>query len=571
MKNKLTTVFSESLDKENPHSYYPRPMMKRDSFFSLNGKWELGISESEGNFEYEYEILVPFPPESTLSGIERIIKKDEYLHYRKTFTLPEGFVNKRTILHFGAVDTVCRVYLNGKFAGENEGGYIPFSFDVSELLSESENVLTLTVKDGIDKNYPYGKQRYDRGGMWYTPVSGIWQSVWLESLPDDAIESIRITPTPYSARIEVKGGKETKRITLTGSNEAFEFSGDEFTVRPTEIRKWTPETPYLYHFILESGEDKIESYFALRRIDIIEEKNGVQRVLLNDKPYVFNGLLDQGYYPDGIFLPATEEGYLYDIRTAKELGFNMLRKHIKIEPEIFYYLCDREGIAVFQDMVNNSDYSFLRDTALPTVGIQKLSDKSLHKSAVSRRIFISEMKKTIEHLYNHPSILYWTIFNEGWGQFDSDSVYLMLKSLDGTRIIDSTSGWFRRSRSDVDSRHIYFKPLKVRGRNKRPLCISEFGGYSLRIDGHVFGKDNYGYKTYKTTADFEDAFINLYKNEVKPIIKKGAFAFVYTQLSDVEDETNGIMTYDRRVVKLSPAAVRPVFDEIFKCEELTKA
>ena len=559
----LKTPYEDKLDKSNPHGYYPRPSFKRESFFSLNGLWDFEINESSYKADYKDKILVPFPPESRLSGIDRIVGEKEYMHYKKCFTLPDGFKKVKTVLHFGAVDTVCEVILNGNILGKHEGGYLPFEFDVTEALTEGENLLILNVKDGIDKRFPYGKQTYKRGGMWYTPVSGVWQTVWLESLPENHLKSLKITPDINSVKIETEGGCEKKRITLKETKEVFEFYGNETVIYPKEIKNWTPETPYLYEFILESGSDRRESYFALRKIEIADTDKG-KRVLLNGKPYLFNALLDQGYYPDGIFIPATEDGYLEDIKLAKSLGFNTLRKHIKIEPEIFYYLCDREGIAVFQDMVNNSDYSFFRDTALPTVGLQKLNDMRLHPDPVSRKQFLYDMLETTDVLYNFPCVLYYTVFNEGWGQFDSDAAYDLIKFAEPSRIIDTTSGWFRRTNSDVDSRHIYFKKLKVKRPDGKPICISEFGGYSLRIDGHVYGDDNYGYRLFKSSSEFEDALISLYENEVQPLIEKGAFAFVYTQLSDVEDETNGLVTYDRQVVKVDTDRVSRVMKKIFK-------
>ena len=536
-----------------PHAYYPRPQFKRDSFISLNGEWDFGIS-AVGE-AYGEKILVPFPPESRLSGIERGHKKGDTLYYKRDFLLDEMPDNSRLILHFGAVDCLTSVFVNGHLSGRNEGGYIPFSFDVTELVTTGENTLRVEVKDDLDKNYPYGKQTDKRGGMWYTPVSGIWQTVWLEWIPNVHVESIRITPTLENVTITVKGGEEKKRITLKESGEVFEFTGESCTVTPKDIHHWMPEDPYLYEFILECGEDRIESYFALRTVEI-GRSGDRERILLNGAPYLFNGLLDQGYYPDGIFTPATVEGYEEDIKLAKRLGFNMLRKHIKIEPLIFYYLCDKIGIAVFQDMVNNSDYNFLRDTALPTLSVQKLPDGNMHKNPKSREIFLKTMFATQELLYNTPSVVCYTIFNEGWGQFSADEVYEKLKTVEKTRIIDATSGWFRQNKSDVLSLHIYFKKLKVKEKDERPWVLSEFGGFSYRVSSHLYSEKNYGYRTYKTKEEFENGIIRLYTDEVKPLIKAGVCALVYTQLSDVEDETNGFITYDRQVVKVDEEKIR---------------
>ena len=560
LKDLYTPEF-EKMDRKCPWADYPRPQFKRDSYLNLNGEWEFAVCRSEEIPEvYTERILVPFPPESLLSGITRELHCGERMYYRRAFTLPEGFVRDRVVLHIDACDQISEIYLNGKFVSKKEGGYTPHSADITDFLVSGENTLVVKATDDLDKSYPYGKQRRDRGGMWYTPVSGIWQTVWIESLPVRAINSIKITPSMKNVKIEVNSEADIKVLTLD-SGERYEFAGNEIVIEPENPVLWTPENPHIYRFALETENDKIESYFALREVGI-GEFGGVNRITLNGKPYVFNGLLDQGYYPDGIFLPPTAEGYANDILYAKECGFNMLRKHIKIEPQMFYYLCDTLGIAVFQDMINNSDYSFFRDTALPTVGMQKMRDKGLHKSQKSREIFISTMLEEAELLYNCPSIVYYTIFNEGWGQFSADEMYGVLKAKDATRIIDSTSGWFRRKLSDVDSRHIYFKPLKVKGRDERPLVISEFGGYAHRVEGHLSTEGNYGYRTFATREELEDMVVKLYEREVLPLAKAGASAFVYTQVSDVEDETNGIMTYDRKVKKLNPERMREVMRKI---------
>ena len=558
--NKLTTPYEAVLDKEKPFWDYPRPQLVRDSYISLNGKWDFAIGKnSDIPNEYSEKILVPFPPESRLSGIERTHAPEEFLFYRRSFTIPEGFIKNKLLLHFGAVDQLYTLYINGKLIYDGVGGYLPTVHDITDAVAE-ENEIVVCVKDELSHTYPWGKQRYDRGGMWYTPVSGIWQSVWLESVCEDFVIALKITPTAESVNIKVSGGKKKKKITLK-SGEVYEFDGEEIDIYPKEPKAWTPETPHLYYFTLESGEDRVESYFALRTIEI-GEWGGVKRILLNGKPYFFNALLDQGYYPDGIFLPATSAGYEGDIMLAKSLGFNTLRKHIKIEPMVFYHLCDKLGMVVFQDMVNNSDYSFIRDTALPTVGLKRLSDKNLHKNKESREVFISTMRGTIEHLYNTPSVLYYTIFNEGWGQFTADEVYTLAKSQDKTRIYDATSGWFTQKLSDVDSHHIYFKRVKLKTPSPRPIVISEFGGYSHRVDGHLFGAKNYGYRTFDTKEALEAALIELYRNEIKPYVKGGLSAAVLTQISDVEDETNGLITYDRQVVKVRPEVIRRVMDEI---------
>ncbi len=555
----LRTKYEDELDKDSPWSDYPRPQFKRDSFISLNGEWDFALSRcSDLPAEYPERILVPFPMESRLSGVGRHHEKEEFLFYRKRFTLPDGFIRDRVLLNFGAVDQLCTVYLNGESVFDGYVGYLPISIDITDYL-QAENELTVRVLDELSKKYPYGKQRTDRGGMWYTPVSGIWQTVWLESVGAGAFDGIEITPSLSEVKIRVFGGTGKKRLTLDG--EVYEFSGGEITLSPKDAKPWTPETPHLYYFTLECDSDKIESYFALRTVSV-GELRGIPRILLNGKPYFFNALLDQGYYPDGIFLPATADGYRDDILLAKSLGFNALRKHIKIEPLIFYHLCDTLGIIVFQDMVNNSDYSFIRDTALPTVGLKQLPDKLMHRDAESREIFEHTTLGTMKHLYNVPSVLYYTIFNEGWGQFSADEMYEKAKAEDPTRVIDATSGWFIRKKSDVDSHHIYFKRIKLKAQTDRPIIISEFGGYSHRVSGHLFGPKNYGYRTFEDAEEYEEALKRLYLDEVKPYVSRGLCGAVFTQISDVEDETNGLITYDRRVVKVSVERVRKIMDEV---------
>ncbi len=557
----LKTPHYDAAKQEIPWNVYPRPQLKRDSFLCLNGYWDFAITSEDGvPLKFSEKILVPFPPESELSGIGRTPGKYEFLHYRRTFTLPEGFNKGKLLLRFGAVDRLATASVNGTVVGTHNDGYLPFFADVTALLKEGENEIYLKVKDNLSPLFPYGKQKKKRGGMWYTPVSGIWQTVWLESVPEGYIEHIRITSNMTEATIKLVGGVGKKTLTLKDSGEVYEFEGDSITVRPDDPKLWSPESPYLYYFTLKTKNDEIESYFALREVGICDT-GGVQRLSLNGKPYLFNGLLDQGYYPDGIFLPPSPKCYEDDILLAKRLGFNTLRKHIKLEPAIFYHLCDKLGIAVFQDMINNSKYSFLRDTVLPTIGLKSKPDKHSHKNALSRKAFVHCMKGVMNTLYNSPSVVYFTIFNEGWGQFTADEMYDMAKKADPTRIIDATSGWFQRKRSDVNSLHIYFRPLKAKS-DGRPLVISEFGGYSHRVDGHLFGNKNYGYTTYPSAGEFEMAVCKLYDTEVRELIRSGASAFIYTQISDVEDETNGFITYDRQVVKVDEKKISRMMNSL---------
>ena len=554
----LTKQGEECLaSRETPWQVYPRPQMRRDSYLNLNGGWDFMV-----NYENQGQIQVPFCPESQLSGFGKHYEEGNLLGYCRTFTLPEGFNRGRVILHIGAVDQRADVFLNGKPVGSHKGGYEAFSMDITDALAGKNRLNICCMDDLTDQSSPYGKQTLNRGGMWYTPVSGIWQTVWLESVPENYIQKLNIENRGYSVTISIEPKMEGKVI--VPSLGEYELIDGSVTITPENPNLWSPENPCLYDFTVETEEDKVESYFAIRSLEI-KKIGDYPRLCLNGKPYFFHGLLDQGYWPDGIFTPAKPECYAEDILAMKRLGFNMLRKHIKVEPEEFYYQCDKLGMVVFQDMVNNGDYNFLRDTALPTVGIQKLDDRKLHKYEFSRREFLKGMEATVNQLKNHPCICYWTIFNEGWGQFDSDRVYEMLRKLDDTRFIDSTSGWFRRNNTDVDSRHVYFRKVKLKGDGKKPLVLSEFGGKTLKCEGHVFNPDkSYGYGGCKTLEELSSAMEKLYLQEVLPCIEKGLCAAVYTQVSDVEDEINGILSYDRKVCKLNPETMLPIAEKLQK-------
>ena len=550
---------------------YPRPQMKRDSYLSLCGEWELSVKKNTGE-EALGKVKVPFPPESRLSGIERELKKGEKYVYKRNFTLPEGFDVGRVLINFGAVDQKAEVYVNGAHAGGHVGGYLPFSLDIGALLREGENTLSVEVEDDLDTELAYGKQSKARGGMWYTPISGIWQPVWLESVPENYIRTIKITPALDSVEIESAGGGAEKTLTLKldGGEKVYKYTGDKIKIDIENPILWTPETPHLYSFTLSDGSDTIESYFALRTVSV-ERAGERSYIALNGKPIFCHGLLDQGYFSDGIYMPATPRGFLFDILSMKELGFNMLRKHIKIEPDLFYYYCDKHGMLVFQDMVNSGKYHYFIDTVLPTVGKRR---GITHKATDARReAFERDARKTLDLLYNHPSVVYYTIFNEGWGQYDADRIYTELKEYDPTRVYDSTSGWFAEKRSDVISEHIYFKKINIKGDGERPLVLSEFGGYSCKIDGHSFNLDKtYGYRFFDKVEAFGEALEKLYRDEVIPTVKsEGLCATVLTQVSDVEDETNGLLTYDRQVLKVYKDRMRALSAELYSAfEDLVK-
>ena len=550
MLNELTTTAGEELCG-TPWTVHPHPQMKRENWLNLNGAWDFSV-----DYEKKGSILVPFCPESKLSGIGAHFDEGSLLCYNRTFRLPEGWGKGRVILHIGAADQRADIFLNGKPVGIHKGGYDAFSFDITPFLQEENSLQICCFDDLQDQSYPYGKQTLNRGGMWYTPVSGIWQTVWLENVPEAYIRKLHIENRGYSVKISIEpalGGS----VHVAGLGR-FGLENGSVTITPENPNLWSPENPYLYDFTVEAGEDRIDSYFAIRALEV-KKVGKYPRLCLNGKPYFFHGLLDQGYWPDGIFTPATPQCYADDILMMKKLGFNTLRKHIKVEPEEFYYQCDKLGMIVFQDMVNNSDYNFLRDTALPTVGIQKLDDRKLHGDEVSRRRFLEGMEATVKQLKNHPSICCWTIFNEGWGQFDSDNVYEQFKKLDDTRFIDTTSGWFRRKKTDLDSRHVYFRKVRLEGDGKKPLVLSEFGGKTFKVEGHVFNPDKtYGYGGCDSLESLNEAVAKLYLDEILPCVRRGLCAAIYTQVSDVEDEINGLVTYDRKVEKMDPARMYPI-------------
>ena len=525
-----------------PWLRYPRPQMVRKDWLCLNGDWELDFCGTVQT------IRVPFCPESLLSQVITAPKIGYEMVYRRRFTVPEEWSGRRVLLHFGAVMGYAVVLLNKEELCRHENGYLPFTVDVTEVLREKDNELIVAVTNALDHKQPWGKQRVDRGGMWYTPCSGIWQSVWLEPVPERYIRALRIQTGADWAEIRAEGVQEGE---LLFNGRAYPMREGVVRVTVEEPQLWSPEHPHLYSFSLQSGEDQVDSYFALRTLSI-ETVKGLPRLCLNGKPYFFHGLLDQGYWSDGLYTPATPMAYVRDITAMKRLGFNTLRKHIKIEPEQFYYDCDRLGMIVFQDMVNNGDYSFLHDTGLPTVGLTRFSDQKTNRDPLTRENFYRAMDETVRLLGNHPCICLWTIFNEGWGQFCADAAYYRLRSLDQSRFIDATSGWFHQRYSDVDSLHIYFRKLKL-GKEKRPQLLSEFGGYSFKIPEHSFNLEkNYGYRKCPDRESFVRDLRALYEQQLLPLVSRGLCGAIYTQVSDVEDETNGLLSFDRAVEKLRP-------------------
>lgn len=570
---RLLTPFGEKLDKKLPLNDYPRPQLQRDSFQNLNGIWSYAIYPiGEGFSGYQGDIVVPFSPETILSGVERTVTPCDKLYYKREFEFIKE--NDRAILHFGAVDYECSVKINGKEVGSHKGGYYPFFFDITDVVTEGKNEITVEVVDPSDKGQQArGKQSSKRGGIWYTPQSGIWQTVWIEQLCDNYITYLKMTPDidkdTLSVELSFFKNQETAVIEVfDGENVIASASTKDgkAEIKLTNYQCWSPENPKLYDIVIKTESDMVYSYFGMRKFGIGKDVNNIPRLMLNNKPYFHNGLLDQGYWSDGMYTPASDEAMIYDIKLMKDMGFNMLRKHIKIEPLRWYYHCDRLGMLVWQDMINGGGlYSLGIIGILPFIGIMLKDNKYKAFSRTdikAREEYYIDSERMIKTLYNTVSLAMWVPFNEGWGQFDAEKAYNFYKKLDSTRTIDHASGWHDQKCGDFRSLHIYFRKVKV-PKDKRPVILSEFGGYSLQAKGHMYNKEKFfGYKKYYNQAEFEKALGELYKKEVIDLIGKGLSATVYTEVSDVEDECNGLVSYDRKVVKVNMDFIKAINEQI---------
>lgn len=575
---KLITPFGEAMDKTCPLPEYPRPQMVRDSYINLNGEWDYAINKKgEAFHDYQGKILVPFSPESILSGVEKTVLPDDVLRYRRHFSLPEGFNVGRVLLHFGAVDYEAKVLVNGTVVTLHRGGYYPFYADVTDSLREGENELTVEVTDPSDTlAQAHGKQKLKRGGIFYTPQSGIWQTVWLESVPESFIESLRLTPDIDSGTLHVLanivGNRRDGRVLASISEKIIgegELKNGECLLHLDEFELWSSEHPVLYDLTVSAGSDEVRSYFGMRKFSIGTDEGGKPRLMLNNAPYFHNGLLDQGYWSDGLYTAPSDEAMIYDVKLAKDMGFNMLRKHIKLEPLRWYYHCDRLGMLVWQDMVNGGIGAHKLFNA--AIGFLGLTYRDSHYGLNGRRDkffrdeYYVDTERTINGLYNVVSLAVWVPFNESWGQFDANKAVEFIRSLDNTRAIDHASGWHDQGGGDFLSLHIYFRPVRIPERDKRGrvVALTEFGGYSLSVPDHVFNKEkSFGYKAITGFEEFENSYVKLFEEQIIPNIKKGLSATVYTQLSDVEDEINGLVTYDRRVVKISPEKLKALNGKI---------
>lgn len=557
--------------QNKPLSEYPRPQLQRDSYLSLNGYWDYVIKKDESLPEsYDGKILVPFSPETKTSGVERIVKPEEFLFYKLNFKL-DGFVVKDMVfLHFLAVDQVADVYLNGQYLGQHIGGYLPFKFEIKKYLKE-ENELVVRVKDMTDdakaNGLSRGKQKIERGGIWYTPQSGIYFPVFLESVSNGYIENIKLTPDIDNSeiRILVTSTSDKVKINLENQNYVIE-TNKEVNLKIKNLKLWSPEHPYLYNIILETNGDKVSSYFAMRKVSKVMH-NGHLVLALNNGPYFMNGILDQGYYKNGLYTPENYEDYIKDIELVKSLGFNTIRKHIKIEMPRWYYECDKRGVLVWQDFINGGEKYKFSTIAFPLItGVQHKDNnykKFARENEVGRKFAVQEFKDTISYLYNTPSIILWTIFNEGWGQFDSKDIYKEMLRIDSTRLFDHASGWHDQGVSDVKSLHVYFKKVKLPNKKQtkdRAVVLSEFGGFLYPIKDHsIDGKKTY--RSFDSEEEWLKKFKDTFERDVIENIPLGLSSSIYTQLSDVEDELNGFVTFDREVIKIEPSKIKDIISK----------
>ena len=575
----------------HPLAEYPRPAMRRDSCEILNGPWQYAITQTaEYPAAWQGSILVPYSPEAPASGVGRTLQPGQWLHYHRLFAPPAG-EGGRVLLHFGAVDYACAVQVNGHLAGGHRGGYWPFTLDITDLLNGTgRNSLWVAVQDPTSHGtQARGKQTLKPGGMFYPAQSGIWQTVWLERVPDNYIQTLTVTPD-YDARtvtVRVHTAKPGGAVNLWamvraggvtiaedwGSDEADQDGEVTLNIPEEHFFPWSPDTPFLYDLTVgtnqgeEAGLDTVHSYFALRKWSCTPDAHGVLRFCLNDKPILLNGLLDQGYWPEGLYTPPSDAAVERELSEVKALGFNLLRKHAKIEPQRWYYHCDRLGLIVWQDIVNGgSAYNLWFVTYLTNVLqplLRRFPDGKACRRLLSRakpagrEEYAHELADTVQALRCHPCIACWVPFNEGWGQFDAGKAVQALRTLDGTRLVDEASGWFDQGGGDVHSLHNYFYPLRIRPQ-KRTVALSEYGGIAWPMPGNEPPRKTYGYSTAKDRQELTARYKKLQLKTVLPQLEKGLSALVYTQLTDVEDEVNGLFTYDRAAVKPDANAVRSV-------------
>ncbi len=565
----LMSSWGENINLKRPLPEYPRMYLQRDSYYSLNGEWEYQIVKDGGEISDENwkRIIVPFAIGSKLSLAEdKELGVDESICYRKRFK--NTLTDNRVVLNFEAVDQETRVYLNDILVGEHVGGYSPFMLDVTSSI-KVDNELIVIVKDYSDAGvYAYGKQKREHGGMWYTPSSGIWQSVWLEEIPKEGISDIKITVDydHQSVYLNMTGEFSQAVVTVFEDKKLVHrgiTSEKTYMFTLENMHSWSLDDPFLYDFYVATSDETIKSYFGMRKFSKEKDKRGLERFFLNNQPIFLSGLLDQGYTVDGLLTYASEEAIIYELTKIKEMGFNMLRVHAKVESRRFYYLCDKLGLLIMQDMPNGGGpYNFNFVGIKPNLGFKKANDHNYklfaRNSEKSRDMYYLELGCMLDNLYNFTCIFAWVPFNEGWGQFDSKEVTDYIKDYDSTRLVDSASGWYDQGAGDFHSIHNYFFPFRAPKADGRILILSEFGGYSYLEKEHSEAEKVYGYRKFKDRLALNEAIQKLYKKTIIPNIPKGLSGCIYTQVSDVQDECNGLFTEDRKMIKIDMKKMKKI-------------
>ena len=571
------TRWAGDIDRHNPWPEYPRPQMSRYRWVNLNGSWKYAISNKDKGRPKNINglITVPYPIESALSGVQKTVGSDSYLWYRRTFDSSIRRDGERLLLHFGAVDWEAVVFVNGQKVGEHRGGYDPFSFDVTEALGDrKEHELIVRVWDPTNDGFqPRGKQVKEPRGIWYTSVSGIWQTVWLEPVPATAVDSIKMVPNIDNAELELIV-TANRPASLVVKAEAFEgdrvvgevtgFAGQLLRLPIAEMKTWAPDSPHIYDLritLFDGGKatDQVLSYFGMRKTEVKPDKDGINRLFLNHEPIFHWGPLDQGWWPDGLYTPPTEEAMIYDIEMTRKMGFNMIRKHVKVEPARWYYWADKLGMLVWQDLPSG-----FAGEARGEWHLKKGAEKDLDLPADAQAIYRTELKAMIDAFHNHPSIVVWVPFNEGWGQFKTTEILNWTKGYDPTRVVDGASGWTDRGSGDMIDMHKYPGPGMFDVEPNRASVLGEFGGLGWPVKGHLWwNKRNWGYRTYQTRDELKQNYAAL-MDQLPDLIKKGLAAAVYTQTTDVEGEVNGLMTYDRSIIKLDPTWLSEKAEQLFE-------